>query len=206
MFQGSAKPPAVAAMFLLLCFSSLALTQDLPRFPPPTARGAGTVTPPVGGYAPAPEPTIPGTVNSPRIANDEVDRAFWELYDRDKHVTLTGKVTAVNWTQPNVYVFLAAGNSEWAVEASYPQFRQATVNPAVQVGQTITIKGYLAKETPSPKWPVNFSPSVASYLRTKHLVRATELQTVYGQKLRLGRPMSEEEERAELLKCSRLGC
>jgi uncharacterized protein YdeI (BOF family) len=206
MIEGSARTPAIAAAVLFLSLSPMSpLSQELPRFPPVTPRGAGTVTPPEGGYVAPPEPASPGTVPSARIPSDEVDRAFWELYDRDKHVTLTGKVTAVNWTQPNVYIFVAA-SGEWAVEASFPQFRQASVTPAVQVGQTITVKGYLAKEAPLPRWTVKSSPSVASHLKAKRLIRAAELTTGYGQKIRLGRPLSEEEERAELLKCSRLGC
>ena len=170
------------------------------------SRGAGTVVAPEAGYVMASEPVPAGTVYPSLIPPDEFDRAFWELYDRDRYVTLSGKVTKVTWTNPNAYIFVQASGAEWAVEASFIQFRQASVTPAVRVDQTVTISGFLAKEDPSPKWPVKSSPSVAPYKKEKHLIRASEITTEYGQKLRLGRPQSEEEEQAELLKCSRLGC
>jgi hypothetical protein len=170
------------------------------------ARGAGTVIPPEAGYLTGPDPVPAGTVRPALIPADEFDRAYWELYDRDKHVAISGKVTKVNWTNPNTYIFVQAGGAEWAVEASFIQFRQSSVTPAVRVDQTISIAGYLAKEDPNPKWPVKSSPSVTSYRKEKRLIRASEITTEYGQKLRLGRPQSEEEEAEELLKCSRLGC
>jgi hypothetical protein len=170
------------------------------------AGGPGTVTPPAAGYVTAPEPVPAGTVRPALIPSDEFDRAYWELYDRDKHVTISGKVTRVNWTNPNAYIFVQTSGVEWAVEASYIQFRHANVTPAIRVNQTISIAGYLAKDDPNPKWPVRSSPSVSSYRKEKHLIRASEITTEYGQKLRLGKPQSEEEEADELLKCSRLGC
>jgi hypothetical protein len=170
------------------------------------ARGPGTVAAPEAGYVTPPEPVPAGTLQPALIPSDEFDRAYWELYDRDKHVTISGKVTKVDWTNPNTYIFVQASGVEWAVEASYIQFRQANVTPAVRVNQTISIAGYLAKDDPNPKWPVRSSPSVSSYRKEKHLIRAAEITTEYGQKLRLGKPQSEEEEAAELLKCSRLGC
>ena len=171
-----------------------------------TSRGAGVVTPPEAGYVVTPEPAPAGTVRPAPIPSDEFDRAYWELYDRKKHVTITGRVTDVNWTNPNTYIFVAASGAEWAVESSFIQFRQSTVTPAVRVAQTVTVSGYLPKDNPSPKWPVRPPPSVSAYQQEKHLIRASEITTEYGQTLRLGRPLSEEEEKAELLNCSRLGC
>src|SRR6185436_21014273 len=79
--------------------------------------GAGIVAAPEAGYVTAPESAPPGTVYPAAIPSDEFDRAFWELYDRDKHITISGKVTRVNWTNPNSYIFVQASGVEWAVEA-----------------------------------------------------------------------------------------
>ena len=167
---------------------------------------AGTVIAPEGGYVTAPEPVPAGKVYPAAIPSDEFDRAYWELYDRDKHVTISGKVTRVTWSNPNSYIYVAANGAEWAIEASYIQFRQSQVTPAVRVEQKITVSGFLAKEDPNPKWPVRSSPAVARYRTAKHLIRASEITTEYGQHLRLGRPQTKEEEEAELEKCGKLGC
>jgi hypothetical protein len=118
------------------------------------AQGPGNVVAPEAGYVTPPEPTPAGTVYAALIPPDEFDRAYWELFDRDKHVTISGQVTKVDWTNPNTYIFVKAGAVEWAVEASFIQFRQSNVTPAVRANQTISIAGYLAKDDPNPKWPV----------------------------------------------------
>jgi hypothetical protein len=172
----------------------------------PSAPRAGTVIAPEAGYVTAPDPVPAGEAHPAVIPSDEFDRAYWELYDRDKRVTISGKVTRVSWTNPNSYIFIQAGAAEWAVEASFIQFRQASVTPAVRVDQKITVSGFLAKEETNPKWPVRSSATVASHKRAKRLMRASEITTEYGQTLRLGRPQTEEEQAAELEKCSKLGC
>jgi hypothetical protein len=217
MLEGIARPRGVlitACVLLSIAPLSILLGQSRAQSrgqrSAPTrevpARGAGTVAAPEAGYVTAPEPVPAGTLRPALIPPDEFDRAYWELYDRDKHVTISGKVTRVNWTNPNAYIFVQTSSAEWAVEASYIQFRQASVTPAVRENQTISIAGYLAKEDPNPKWPVKSSPSVTPYRKEKRLIRAAEITTEYGQKLRLGKPQSEAEEAEELLKCSRLGC
>jgi hypothetical protein len=216
MTLGTARPPALVITAIVLFSVSSIMGQTAGQrgnrgtssSPPADApsRGAGTVPAPEGGYVPPPESTPAGTVYPAPIPSDEFDRAYWELYDRDKHVTIRGKVTKVNWTNPNAYIFVMANGTGWAVEASFVQFRQASVTPAVRADQTISVSGYLAKEDPKPKWPVKSATIVSSYQKSKHLIRASEITTEYGQKLKLGRPLTESEERDELLKCSRLGC
>jgi hypothetical protein len=178
------------------------------RVPPPAqevpARGAaGTAIPPEPGRVPPPEPVTAGTIYPAAIPPDAADQGFWALYDRDKQVSISGKVTKVNWTEPNAYIFLQNSSGEWAVEASYIQFRQSSVTPAVRVNQTISVSGYLAKEEPSVKLGLS-SPFTVSYQKAKRLLRASEITTEYGQRLRMGRPLTEAEEKSDLLRCP--GC
>jgi len=176
--------------------------RDIPA--EPKRSGPGVAEPPAQGYVPIPESPAPGSA-APFAISDPLGVAYWELYDRAKTITLTGMVTKVDWTNPNSYIFLDASGATWAVESSLIQFRQAHVSPAVRVGETITVAGYLPKDQPvcpiGPKIP----RSVASYLKDSHLVRAGEITTVFGQKLSMGRPPTdaESEERQRYFS---LGC
>jgi hypothetical protein len=174
-----------------------------PTAAPPTP--AGKVTPPNQGYVVMPESAPAGSVASTAIPADPLDRAYWEMYDRQRPITLTGKVTRVDWTMPNSYIFMAAGGGLWAVESGYIHFRQSSVTPAVRVDETITITGYFPREGSGGELPAWKSSAISTYLRTNHLVRAGEITTVYGQKLTLGRPPSDQE-MAERLRCTAFGC
>ena len=189
----------VAIALLSFLFLSISLGQSRGQRGAPS-RGAGSAIPPEPGNVPAPEPVTAGSVGPAAIPSDASDHAFWAQYDRDKHVTITGKVTRVSWTDPNSYIFVQTTSGDWAVEASFIQFRQSSVTPAVRVNQTITVTGYLPKDSPNAPLSKS-SSSVLSYQRAKHLIRAGEITTEYGQKLRMGRPLSEEEEKADLLNC-----
>ena len=176
----------------------------IPSVPaPPTP--AGKVTPPNQGYVIMPESAPAGSVAGAPIPSDPLDRAYWEMYDRQRPITLTGKVTRVDWTMPNSYIFMAAEGGLWAVESGYIHFRQSSVTPAVRVDETITVTGYFPREGPNGELPAWRSSSIATYLRTNHLVRAGEITTVYGQKLTLGRPPTDQE-MAERLRCTAFGC
>jgi hypothetical protein len=152
-----------------------------------------------------PESAPAGSVAGAPIPADPLDRAYWEMYDRERPITLTGKVTRVDWTMPNSYIFMAADGGLWAVESGYIHFRQSSVTPAVRVNETITVTGYFPREGPNGELPAWRSSSVATYLRTSHLIRAGEITTVYGQKLTLGRPPTDQE-MAERLRCTAFGC
>jgi hypothetical protein len=171
----------------------------------PTDRGAGTITPPNQGYVPGPEPVVPGTTSGASIPSNPLDRAYWELYDPTRSVTFTGKVTGVDWTIPNTYIYLTAESGLWVVEAAYSQFLKASVTPAIRAGQTIAVKGYLPKEKPITELPARASPGMATYLRTNRFIRAGEITTGFGQKMLLGRPPTDAEI-AERLRCSAFGC
>src|SRR5262245_9161914 len=64
-----------------------------PEPAPPTP--AGKVTPPNQGYVSMPESAPAGSVAGAPIPADPLDRAYWEMYDRERPITLTGKVTRV---------------------------------------------------------------------------------------------------------------
>jgi hypothetical protein len=166
---------------------------------------AGRVIPPNGGYVPVPEGPQPGTAAPAAIPSDPLDRGYWELYDRERSVTLTGKVTRVDWLMPNTYIYLAAQGGLWAVESGFAQFRQASVMPAIHVDEVITITGYLPKDELPTELPAKRISAMSSFLKTNHFMRAGEITTVFGQKLNMGRPPSEKQ-RLEDLKCSPFGC
>ena len=168
-------------------------------------RTAGKVPPPNAGYVVGPTPAVPGTTTGASIPSNPLDRAYWELYDPQRSVTLTGKVTRVDWTNPNSYIYLVANNEPWAIEASYIQFLKASVTPPIRVDQTITVMGYLPMKEPRNELPARQSSITASYLKTNHLIRAGEITTAFAQKLSMGRPPTEAE-MAERLKCSAFGC
>src|SRR4026207_1152108 len=130
MSPSSPRGILVVAIVLLSIASLAAQTRGQRGVSAPRA---GTVIAPEAGYVTAPVPAPAGKVYPAAIPSDEFDRAFWELYDRDKYVTLSGKVTKVTWSNPNSYIYVMASGAEWAIEASYIQFRQASVTPAVRV-------------------------------------------------------------------------
>jgi hypothetical protein len=172
--------------------------------PPEPVRGPGRVAAPEGGYFVMPESAPAGSVTPPLIP-DPMDRAFWTLYDRDRSTTLSGKVTRVNWTEPNTYIFMQANGAEWAVEASFIHFRQSDATPPVKPDQTITVSGYFPKDDPPEISPRRTGPSVTRYLREDRLIRAAEITTVFGQKLAMGKPPTARED-AEREKCRAFGC
>src|SRR5687768_4118908 len=62
---------------------------------PPPSNGAGRVIPPNQGYVPEPDRAPAGSVTESVIPEDPVDQTFWPLYDRERPITLKGKVTRV---------------------------------------------------------------------------------------------------------------
>jgi len=204
----------LSAAALLTAQSRTRGTTTSRRSPPPQPEplpaepgkpGAGAVTPPNQGYVVMPDPAPAGTATGSPIPSDPLDRAYWELYDRQRSITLTGKVTRVDWSNPNSYIYITAASGLWAVESGFIQFRQASVMPAVRVDETITVLGYLPKEEPFGLLPATRFASFTAYLKSNHLIRAGEITTAFGQKLAMGRPPSDAE-MAERLKCSPFGC
>ena len=78
--------------------------------------------------------------------------SFAAQYDRDKPVTLTGKVTRVEWMNPHVYFYMdvteAAGTVQWAIEGGAPNtlYRAGWRKDSLKFGDVVTVHGYLARD------------------------------------------------------------
>ena len=74
-------------------------------------------------------------------------------YDADKPITLTGKVTKVEWMNPHIYFYIDAADESgetfnWAVEGSTPNqlYRRGWRRDTLKVGDTITVDAIMARE------------------------------------------------------------
>jgi len=79
--------------------------------------------------------------------------AFEAEFDQDKHITVTGVLTKVDWVNPHIYVYLdAKGESgqimNWQFESVTPllMHRGGLQRSMLVSGQTYTIDGYGAKD------------------------------------------------------------
>jgi hypothetical protein len=77
-------------------------------------------------------------------------------YDRDKPIALVGTMTGVEWTNPHCSVMIQVTNPDgttttWTGEAKPPHvlvqngWDRATAEAMVKAGETVTIKGYAAR-------------------------------------------------------------
>ena len=78
--------------------------------------------------------------------------AFSSEYDEQKEVTLKGKVTKVEWTNPHARFFVDAVNDDktvtnWSFELASPNSltRSGWGRQTLSVGDTVTVTGYAAK-------------------------------------------------------------
>ncbi len=79
--------------------------------------------------------------------------SFAAQYDRDKPVTLTGKVTRLEWTNPHVYFYIDVSDASghvvnWAIEGSNPAglYRNGWRRDSLKTGDLVTVEGWLAKD------------------------------------------------------------
>ena len=79
--------------------------------------------------------------------------SFPAQYDVDKPITLTGKVTKVEWTNPHIFIYAdvpGAGGAvvNWAFEMGGPNalLRQGWKRDSVKAGDTVTFEGSLARD------------------------------------------------------------
>lgn len=80
--------------------------------------------------------------------------SFTAEYDRSKPVTLTGKVTKVEWMNPHVYFYMDVTDDKdgkvtnWAFELGNPAglYRNGWKKEALVIGGTATVAGWLAKD------------------------------------------------------------
>jgi hypothetical protein len=78
--------------------------------------------------------------------------SFAAEYDSEKRVTISGKVLSVEFVNPHAWIHVAAVGPEgkvldWACEFASPNglYREGWNKNSVNKGDTVTIKGYLAK-------------------------------------------------------------
>jgi hypothetical protein len=78
--------------------------------------------------------------------------SFAAQYDRDKPVTLQGRVTRLEWMNPHIYFYMdvtdAAGvTANWAIEGGAPTslYRAGWRRDSLKVGEIVTVHGYLAR-------------------------------------------------------------
>ena len=79
--------------------------------------------------------------------------SFAAQYDRQKSVTLKGKVTKVEWANPHVYFYIEVTDDSgtvatWAVENGPPTslFREGWRRDTLKPGDLITVEGFRAKD------------------------------------------------------------
>lgn len=87
--------------------------------------------------------------------------SFAAEFDASKPVTLKGTVTKIEWSNPHAWIFMDVIGPDgkvvnWAVETGSPNslFRRGWKKDALQVGDAITVNGWLAKNG-SPTANVN---------------------------------------------------
>jgi hypothetical protein len=79
--------------------------------------------------------------------------SFAAQFDRNKPVTLTGKVTKIDWINPHARIFMDAKDAadkivNWEIELGAPAIlvRNGWTRNAITIGETVTVKGSLAKD------------------------------------------------------------
>ena len=79
-------------------------------------------------------------------------------YDVDKKVTLSGKVTQLEWKNPHVFYYIDVTDSSgkvtnWAIEASTPNqlYRAGWRKDDVKIGDAVTLAGTAPARNGSPK-------------------------------------------------------
>ena len=80
--------------------------------------------------------------------------SFPAQYDANKPVTLTGKVTKVEWTNPHIFIYIDVANeatgavANWALEMGGPNalLRLGWKRDSLKPDDVITVEGHLARD------------------------------------------------------------
>jgi hypothetical protein len=79
--------------------------------------------------------------------------SFPAQYDINKPITLTGKVTKVEWTNPHIFIYADITDDKgsvvnWAFEMGGPNalIRQGWKRDSLKPGDTVTFEGSLARD------------------------------------------------------------
>ena len=75
------------------------------------------------------------------------------VYDSNKPITFTGKVTKVEWANPHIYYYVDAPDKSgkvvnYAIEGGPPNilFRAGWRKDTLKAGDTVTVDGFMAKD------------------------------------------------------------
>jgi len=81
--------------------------------------------------------------------------SFAAVFDRDSPINLTGTITKVEWMNPHTWFYIDVENVDgdlenWGLEMGTPNMliRRGWRYDTLQVGQTVTIVGFSAREKP----------------------------------------------------------
>lgn len=79
--------------------------------------------------------------------------SFAAQYDRTKPVTLTGKVTRLEWMNPHIYFYIDVTDARgsvvnWAIEGGNPAglYRNGWRKDSLKAGDVVTVDGWLARD------------------------------------------------------------
>ena len=79
--------------------------------------------------------------------------AFAAEFDRDKPVTLVGKVTKIEWVNPHTWIHMDVTGKDgkavtWRIEGGAPNalMRRGWNRNSIKIGEQVTVDGFLAKD------------------------------------------------------------
>jgi len=79
--------------------------------------------------------------------------AFAAEFDRDKPVTLAGKVTKIEWVNPHTWIHMDVAGKDgkvvtWRIEGGAPNalMRRGWNRNSIKIGEQVTVEGFLAKD------------------------------------------------------------
>jgi len=74
--------------------------------------------------------------------------SFAADFDITKPVTLTGRVTKIEWMNPHVHIAVDVGNEAWSIELGSPNGLRARgwTQKTLKIGDVVTIEGSRAKD------------------------------------------------------------
>ena len=83
----------------------------------------------------------------------DAHHAFSAEFDGNKPVTLTGKVTKVEWTNPHAWFYMDVADASckvtnWSFEMGAPNglLREGWTRNSMKIGETVTVAGSRAKD------------------------------------------------------------